>query len=117
MIRGTTQTHVFYVDDMSLENIEELYITYAQGRRIILEKTLEDVELDTEENTISVSLTQEDTLKFKTTQWSYLYPNENKRDMMVEIQVRIKYNDEKHSTFASDIILDDVNKILKDGEI
>ena len=115
MRRGTTPTHVFYIDDASLENIEELYITYAQGRRIILEKTLEDVELDTEENTISVSLTQEDTLKFKTTQWSYLYPNENKKDIKVKIQIRLKYED--GSAFASNIMLDDVDDILKDGEI
>ena len=117
MIRGTTPTHKFYADDINLENIEELYITYAQGKKVIIEKTLEDVELNTEENSISVFLTQEDTLKFKTTQWSYLYPNENKRDMMVEVQIRIKFNDLNHSSFASNIILLDVDKILKDGEI
>lgn len=117
MRRGTTPTHVFTVDDASLENIAELYITYAQGKQIVLEKTLDDVVIDTENNTISVTLTQEDTLKFKTSQWSYLYPNDNKKDMMVEIQIRMKYDDLNHSAFASNIVLIDVEKLLKNGVI
>ena len=114
MIRGTTPTHVFNVD-IPLDNIAVLYVTYKQGKDIVLEKTLDDVEINAEEKTISVTLSQEDTLKFKNTNFSWLNPNQNKKDMMIQCQLRIKYNDD--SALASNIMLLDVYDILKDGEI
>ena len=114
MIRGTTPTHIFHTQ-ISLEDIDKLFITYKQGKDTVLEKTLEDVEINTEEQYISVKLSQEDTLKFKDKNWTWLYPNENAKDTKVKIQIRLKYLN--GDTAASNIILVDVDDILKDGEI
>lgn len=114
MRRGTTPTHTFIVD-VSLNDISDLYVTYKQGKNIVVEKTLEDVDIDQEEHSILVYLTQEDTLKFRTNEWTWLYPNENKQDMQILVQIRIKYGDGK--AIASDIISMNVQEILKEGEI
>ena len=61
MIRGTTPTHTFDIPfDTSM--VKEVKITYAQRDTVILEKKTGDCELNG--NTISVTLTQEDTFKF-----------------------------------------------------
>lgn len=58
---GTTPTHYFKTDiDTSM--IVKLKITYKQGDEIILTKKLEDCVL--EGDTISTTLTQEETFKF-----------------------------------------------------
>lgn len=115
MRRGTTPTHTFICEDISLLDITDVFITYKQGKHIILEKTIDDVEINPEDNTISVFLTQQDTLKFKDTEWTWLYPNENSNDRMVKVQIRIKYED--GTALASNVMLSDVLEILKDGEI
>ena len=62
MIRGTTPTHIFTIPfDVAL--IADLRISYAQCGKEILTKTKNDATLDG--NTITVTLTQEDTLKFE----------------------------------------------------
>lgn len=61
MIRGTTPTHIFRLPfDTSL--IDEVRIIYSQNDEQILVKETVDCNLDG--NTISVTLTQEDTFKF-----------------------------------------------------
>lgn len=61
MIRGTTPTHVFDIPfDTAL--VKEARITYAQENQVIVDKKTEDCTMSG--NTISVTLTQEDTLKF-----------------------------------------------------
>lgn len=73
MIRGTTPTHVFGLPfDVSV--IDKLIISYAQEGEEVLILRKEDCEL--EGNTISVTLSQENTFLFK----------DGKR---VEIQIRI----------------------------
>ena len=61
MIRGTTPTHIFNVP-FSTSLIKELRISYAQDGLIVLEKTEATATLT--DNTISVELTQEETLSF-----------------------------------------------------
>lgn len=117
MRRGTTPIHTFEVD-IDLNHIVALYVTYKQGKKIILEKSLEDedsIVLNPEEKTISVKLSQEDTLKFKDKNWTYLYPNLNSSDTMVKVQIRLKYVN--GVALASNIMLLDVTEILKEGEI
>ena len=114
MIRGTTPTHVFLVD-ISLENIDKLYVTYKQNKNTIVEKTLDDVEIDNDAKTISVHLTQAETLLFKDLHWSALHPNLNSKDDKIQVQIRIKYDD--GTALASNIILLPIDDILKDGEI
>ena len=76
MIRGTTPTHNFDIPfDTSM--VKEVKVIYAQNDVVILEKRTEDCQLNG--NTISVTLTQEDTFKFDCKKH-------------VEIQVRILAN-------------------------
>lgn len=61
MIRGTTPTHVFDIPfDTAL--VKEARITYAQDDQVLVDKKTEDCTMSG--NSITVTLTQEDTLKF-----------------------------------------------------
>ena len=97
--RGSTPTHIFNTN-IDLENIKTLFITYNQKKKKILEKTLDDCTI--EDKTISVRLSQEDTLAF-----------DDKND--VEIQIRIKFLSD--DAIASNIVTVDVNRVLKEGVI
>lgn len=55
MKRGTTPTITFTLPEEI--NIAELYITFSQNKRTVLEKKLDDVEI--KENVITLPLTQE----------------------------------------------------------
>jgi len=98
MRRGTTPTNVFTVD-VDLRNAVSLYVTYKQNGRTIIEKKLEDVEVL--EESVSVELTQADTLKFKNGE--------------VQMQIRARLPD--GTVLASDIMTASVSAILKDGAI
>lgn len=101
MIRGTTPTLYF---DLPFESntIEVLYITFNQSDVTVLEKTNSDVGVTLNDKTITVHLTQEDTLKL------------NGRTN-TEIQLRIKTVDGE--ALASNIISTPTERVLKDGEI
>ena len=73
MIRGTTPTHIFRLP-FETSALKEVRIIYSQNDEQILVKKTADCELN--DNTISVTLTQEDTFKFDCTK-------------CVQIQVRI----------------------------
>lgn len=77
MIRGTTPTHVFNISfDTSL--ISDLRITYAQCGKELVVKKYDDVILS--DQAITVTLTQEDTLKFDCSKQA------------VQIELRVKTN-------------------------
>lgn len=61
MIRGTTPTHIFTIP-FDTDTIADLRISYAQCGKEVVVKTLKDAKLNGA--TITVDLTQEDTLKF-----------------------------------------------------
>jgi hypothetical protein len=62
MIRGTTPTHTWVLPfDASL--LKEVSITYSQNDENIIKKTEEDCTM--EGNRISITLSQEDTLKLE----------------------------------------------------
>lgn len=86
--------------DLSL--LTELYITYSQNCRTVLEKTLADCTING--NVISVKLTQEDTGAFT-----------NDLTNEVRIQLRLKFQD--GSTYPSQIIKTKVHNVLKWGVI
>lgn len=98
MVRGTTPENIFKLPFI-LDDVKSLYVTYSQGDTVVLDKAIDDVIIDG--NTITVRLTQEDTLKFSNAQ--------------VNIQIRFKTNQEK--AMASNIISTYVNNVLKDGVI
>lgn len=62
MIRGTTPTHTFRIS-IETSAISELRVTYVQLGKMVIEKTEKDVRLG--EKSISVTLTQEESLKFR----------------------------------------------------
>lgn len=70
---GTTPKHTFtFPFETSL--IKEVKITYAQNKKTVLEKRLNDCEV--EANSVSYSLTQEETFRFDS-------------DAIVEVQARV----------------------------
>lgn len=77
--RGSTPTHSFTLP-FNMSMVEEIRISYSQGNKKILTKTLRDA--DVSENGIFITLSQEETLKFKA--------GEN-----AEIQLKIKTTSEK----------------------
>lgn len=105
MIRATTPTHKFiFPNILPINTLDKIQITYSQiiGRghdredSIVLEKNLEDIDIDTENNTITVNFTQEETNKF--------------REGFAEIQIRAKREDGQ--VIASQIIKAKVKKTL-----
>ena len=96
MIQGTTPTHTFDIPfDTAL--INKMRILYAQNNKLVLEKENADCSIDG--NTITVRLTQEDTLKFVA-------------DALVQIQLRILTAG--GDALASDIVNVDCRRILDD---
>ena len=107
MTRGTTPTHTFTLpDDLTSATISALYITYAQGSKTVLEKTISDVTING--GVITCTLTQADTLKFEVL-------DQHCGCDKVAIQVRMKTSD--GTAMASDIMRIPVVDVLKDGEI
>lgn len=100
MQRGTTPTHTFtFGESLSGAKFDKIFVTYKQGEKVIVEKSLEDIEIM--ENSFVVKLTQAETLLFS--------PG------LVRIQVRVKTVDDM--ALASNIITVPASEILKDGEI
>lgn len=106
MYRGTTPKLIFNIStDIDLTKIDKCWIT-LQGE--IGNKTrdysLSDVEVDSEKHTITVQMSQEDTLYF----------NPGK----INVQARIKIVDgDEEISYSSPIKEIFMKKILKDGEI
>ena len=88
MIKGTTPTHTFSLP-FGTEMIKKIEVVYAQNDAVKLTKESEDCAFDG--NTVSVKLTQEDTLVFD-------------EGVCVEIQVRVL-------TLADDALASNVMRI------
>ena len=106
IIRGTTPTLTFNVknEQMDLTEVAQVWITFKTKSGVkLIEKTydINDVTIDAVEKTITLSLTQEDTLAFG--------------DSNLLVQVRLRMNDDM--AFASAIIETTIGHILKEGVI
>lgn len=99
IIRGTTPTNVFNVN-VDLRDVEDILITYSQKGKPVINKTISDVDIT--ENSVTVTLTQTETLKL-----DHVYD--------VQIQIRALFDD--GTAIASDIISVDVGAILYEGVI
>ena len=97
MIRGTTPTLTFTLP-IQADTITLLNIAFSQRRRIVFEKSLDDVE--TYDNTIKVTLSEAETLKLMSD------------GSDVEIQLRVGVGDVR---LASKIFRDSVDRLIKDG--
>lgn len=101
MYRGTTPTLLLELDTtVSLANLAELWATFRTAA-VEVTKTLEDVAVNDETKTVTVNLTQEETLK--------LYNG--------VCQVQIRFKTEAGLAYASTIADVDVGRILKEGVI
>lgn len=100
MYRGTTPT-LNFIFEYNLENfdITAFYLTFMQGNEIVLEKELSELEIT--ENTVTVKLTQQETLSMESNEPIY-------------IQARIKIKD---VAYATNIIATNLKSILKGGVI
>lgn len=98
MYRGTTPT-LYFTMPFDSTGISQLYITFNQEGKYVLEKTLGDVTYT--DKRIELKLTQTDTLQIKSG--------------AIQMQIRVKFEDD--SAIASNIIYTTAKDILKGGEI
>lgn len=101
MRRGTTPTLTF-TTPYAAALVESGYISFAQRGADVLDIPLTDPAVTIEDQSISVTLTQEQTLMFTTAD-------------TVKMQIRAILASEK--AVASTIVTDNVCPILKEGEI
>lgn len=99
MIRGTTPTLTFKLP-FQTSRVDDVYITFNQANITVLEKTKNDTDLH--DDIVELKLTQADTLSLN-------------RRPNVEIQLRVLTTDGE--ALASQIIVQSVSRILKDGVI
>lgn len=65
MRRATTPTHTFTLpEEVSVTSLSKVVLTYNQDATTVLEKGLSDVIIDSDANTISYKLTQDETNLF-----------------------------------------------------
>jgi hypothetical protein len=98
MKRGTTPTHTFTLP-FEMSGIKKFRITYAQNGKVVFYKT--DADITIENDTISVKLTQEDTLAL---------------DCHKGVEIQVKLLTSGGDTMVSDIIRETVDRCL-DSEV
>ena len=66
LIRGTTPTIIITVQtEIDLHQVSEVWIYISQQNKVKVDKQLEDTTFDYEERTMTVTLSQDDTLALK----------------------------------------------------
>lgn len=101
MYRGTTPTLYLELEtELDLSNVSEMWVTF-KSPTVEITKTLNEVSFDNETKIITVTLSQEETLK--------LYNGK------ANIQVRLKTNADL--AYATDIADVEIGRILKEGVI
>lgn len=106
MTRGTTPTLTLSIDNADLSTLKNMYITFSQETKKLIKvyqagSENNQIEIDVENSEVAVSLTQDETLKFK--------PGP------VDIQVR--YTNNADSAYATNIVRIDMGRILQEGVI
>lgn len=100
MRRGTTPTIKFHLKNVDLEYLENIYITLKQNE-YMLTKTNDELVFDAENNIVSTTLSQAETLSFNTG--------------LVDIQLRATTKDGK--SVGSAVLTRNMEGILLEGEI
>lgn len=101
MYRGTTPTLVYkFNSNFDLSTIKEVWVTLENPSK---ELTLDinNVSIDNENKTISIILSQEDTLEFSSGR----------------VKTQIRLLDDKNKAYATNVKILDMNNILKEGVI
>ena len=105
IIRGTTPTVTIHVNsNIDMTQIAELWITFRTKPGVPQKEktfTLDSTSIDPVEKTVTLVLSQEDTLAFA--------------ESAINVQMRVRMNDDM--AYASSIIETSIGKILKDGVI
>lgn len=96
MIRGTTPTHTFKLP-FDTEMVRNAMVIYAQNDVVVLEKEAQDCAMQGDE--ISVTLSQNDTLKF---------------DCHSKVQIQLRVLTMGGDALASDVYVVSVGKCLND---
>lgn len=101
MTRGTTCTHTFDFG-FALPTLTTLYATYYQSGAVIVEKALAAVVISADRTTVTVELSQADTLLFTA-------------DKRAQVQIRYKDSGNKaYATKKMDLV---VNAVFKEGAV
>lgn len=100
--RGTTPTITYHFRVVDPADFAAAQFIVKQGDDVLIEKTLEDAILDTEQHTLSFTLTQAETLR--------LLPQ-------LEILLKLRYRMNDGKVGASKTVSVAPDQILKDGEI
>lgn len=100
MIRATTPTHRFKLNT-DISKLEKVLITYSQEGTVLIDKDLDDCDVISGD-TIELTLTQEETKKFKA-------------NVNAKIQVRVLT--EEGTAFASHVYYTSVSDVLNDEVI
>lgn len=102
IIRGTTPTIIISIQtEIDLSEVSAAWIYISQQNKVRVNKELSDIEIDAEEKTITVVLTQEDTLNLKA-------------GIETLFQIRLRLADTALATTATKIV---VKEIYKEGII
>lgn len=101
MYRGTTPSIVFNVNTtLDLRNIKVLWVTLKNGNTE-LTLGLDDVVISAGQRTITVNLSQEQTLSFKGN----------------TCEAQLRFTDKSGKAYASNIVPIEIKRILKEGVI
>ena len=102
IFQGSTPSLYFNTNADLDADLAAVYITFVQCGVIIFEKDINSIEkiTDDEQNKIKVTLTQEETLMLS-----------SKYD--VEVQLRIKYNNDNGAAVVSEIEQFQIKEVLK----
>lgn len=107
--RGTTPKHIFYFP-FNENEVSVLKISYFQKGQVKFTKELSDVTFQPDEETITLQLTQTDTLSFEKYKWL-----DRQRDSLILIQIRVKLTN--GDCLVSDVMKERLGDVLLDGEI
>lgn len=101
MYRGTTPTIVFHINsDVDLDNMKQIWATF-ESTTCEITKDISELTVDNDKKTVTVELSQEETLKFS--------------DHNIKVQLRFLTKGNK--AFASTIKQIKNNNVLKSGVI
>lgn len=108
MYRGTTPNIVIKVNsDLDLSTMTEIWVTVKnKGGEVNYAMSDGGVSLDTEEKTLTVLMSQKDTLAFQTC-----------GSLMGKVELQVRMLDENDLAYASNIKEIELLRILKDGVI
>lgn len=103
MHRGSTPRITFEFN-IPLYNLTEMNLSLSQKGNIVLEKNISDVEI-TDEHTMILNLTEDETLMFETDEFNNAY---------IDVQFRLAFGEDR---CASDIMQIIIKPIIKEGKL